>query len=639
MGLSYIYKKFTAQDKAIVPFNAHKQYNFSSGSAASNQITVTNTSYTSESISLYSSASSIYGGDLRNVIKYNQLDHLFYRDYTKKAALKKDFISFLENRRELYEKNQIISIPSGLYGYEIKKSSFYLSASGYEIVDDSKGNLIISGTNIDNYPNDVQQNVFRLDPIKGFKKYDLNVYDDYVVVEGGAYQDTHEIVTKKFYRQGSKIPGAIGTYTTPGQIGMEETTQYPRSYYTQDEDDSYFFNKLNYNNVRFETSSLGNVQHQFPSIVFNSSTGSYIMVPNKRRFNFNTTEDFAVSFYIHPQATGSDGDMSNLEKRYIIAKSGEKHITPILNAGISTTQSLAGPQYPFEIYMRSQSLYFSRSDGKTTDSIFGEITSSHTAQRKSHILCQLSSSVMELWFNGTKIANKTITTKGPTKNDANLYIGSKGTISTSADDSGLNMRPYFFNGKLNNINIWSKSYNSDQITNISESVNASPYVGNIFYQSGLATITHPNHYRILDTNGIGNMTIAGYGIGNMTIGTQGIPGFTVNHTNLPGGFIVGKNNNINTIQFQGSHLIYEHEYQCDIQEYEFNSTTNISARNTTGTNPHELAGFTTSSHFQPYITTIGLYNENHELLVVGKLGQPIRKSEKTDMTFVLRWDT
>ena len=54
---------------------------------------------------------------------------------------------------------------------------------------------------------------------------------------------------------------------------------------------------------------------------------------------------------------------------------------------------------------------------------------------------------------------------------------------------------------------------------------------------------------------------------------------------------------------------------------------------------YEIADFTTGSFFKPYITTIGLYNENMDLLVVGKLGQPIRMSSETDTTFILRWDT
>ena len=57
--MSEAYKKFTAQDYAVIPFNAHKQYNFNSQSAANNQISFHNVSWTSESISLYSRNSQI----------------------------------------------------------------------------------------------------------------------------------------------------------------------------------------------------------------------------------------------------------------------------------------------------------------------------------------------------------------------------------------------------------------------------------------------------------------------------------------------------------------------------------------------------------------------------------------------------
>ena len=87
--MAYVYKKFTAQDIAIIPFNAHKQYNFTSASAATNQVTHFNTSYTSESVSLYSSESAFYGGDTINVIKYNQIDHLFYKNHLKNTLLMK----------------------------------------------------------------------------------------------------------------------------------------------------------------------------------------------------------------------------------------------------------------------------------------------------------------------------------------------------------------------------------------------------------------------------------------------------------------------------------------------------------------------------------------------------------------------
>ena len=229
MGASYVYKKLSPQDKAIIPFNAHKQYNFNSSSAENNSVDYFSSSYTSESVSLYSSASAPYGGDTINNIKYNQIDHLFYRNYIKEPSKKKDIINHLKQRRELYEKANILSIPSGLYGAEIRPSSFYLSSSQYEILDDSNGNLFISGTFTENYPNIIEQNVFRLDPIKGFKKYDLAVYDGYAVYKdyynplGGQVSISNpsrpnpphiEITERKYWRQGMEIPGPVTTYTT-----------------------------------------------------------------------------------------------------------------------------------------------------------------------------------------------------------------------------------------------------------------------------------------------------------------------------------------------------------------------------------------------------------------------------------------
>ena len=46
----------------------------------------------------------------------------------------------------------------------------------------------------------------------------------------------------------------------------------------------------------------------------------------------------------------------------------------------------------------------------------------------------------------------------------------------------------------------------------------------------------------------------------------------------------------------------------------------------------------TGSSFQPYITTVGLYNDTNELIAVGKMGQPIPKSANTEMTIVVKID-
>ena len=152
--MASIYKKFTAQDFTTTPFNAHKQYTFDSASAVENSVSHFNTRYTSESISLYSSASTNPQGlfDPINTIKYNQINHLYYNKFRSNTSRTFEQVNYLNHHRTLYEKANILSIPNGLCGYEVKPGSFELSSSIYEVVDDNNGNLIIKGTNVDNYP-------------------------------------------------------------------------------------------------------------------------------------------------------------------------------------------------------------------------------------------------------------------------------------------------------------------------------------------------------------------------------------------------------------------------------------------------------------------------------------------------------
>ena len=91
------YKNFTAQDIGQVPFNAHKQYDFNSASAASNNITYFDTRWTSEAISNYSGNSG--SDDTINAIKYQQLDHLYYRNYKRDVNNKLGNSHYLNQRR------------------------------------------------------------------------------------------------------------------------------------------------------------------------------------------------------------------------------------------------------------------------------------------------------------------------------------------------------------------------------------------------------------------------------------------------------------------------------------------------------------------------------------------------------------
>jgi hypothetical protein len=42
---------------------------------------------------------------------------------------------------------------------------------------------------------------------------------------------------------------------------------------------------------------------------------------------------------------------------------------------------------------------------------------------------------------------------------------------------------------------------------------------------------------------------------------------------------------------------------------------------------------------RPYITTLGLYNSNNELLAVAKVSNPIQRTNDIAQTFVIKFDT
>jgi|TARA_Y100001938_G_C8086412_1_gene432327 hypothetical protein len=126
------------------------------------------------------------------------------------------------------------------------------------------------------------------------------------------------------------------------------------------------------------------------------------------------------------------------------------------------------------------------------------------------------------------------------------------------------------------------------------------------------------------------------------------------------------------IDYRATHTIYQHEYTIISPAGRFTNSKNLSVtlqRSGSitvkegakphslfppGDNPNPAAGsgsfsssyqatefaesFTTHSQFAPYITQIGLYNDNNELLVVGKTSRPIKNDPEMDMSFTLRFD-
>jgi len=153
--------------------------------------------------------------------------------------------------------------------------------------------------------------------------------------------------------------------------------------------------------------------------------------------------------------------------------------------------------------------------------------------------------------------------------------------------------------------------------------------GNIFYEQGLAIITSDSD-PFNDGYGFGDYGTAVYGMTDVSIVEN-----LVTSSNV-------------TCSFSSSTIIYESQYKVTISENEYNYTQNPSALSGSNTISSSVGLFyspgqylldnITGSEFAPYVTTIGLYDENQNLLAIGKLAQPLQTTSTTDTTILINID-
>jgi len=152
--------------------------------------------------------------------------------------------------------------------------------------------------------------------------------------------------------------------------------------------------------------------------------------------------------------------------------------------------------------------------------------------------------------------------------------------------------------------------------------------GNIIYPHGLAIVTSDGS------------PAAGYGAvlyGNAVYGGAGDTFINnlITSTNI-------------SCSFSSSLTIHETQYKCTIRDNEYNFTLNPSVSSgsteitssigTFFTPGQYLNDFVTGSDFSPYISTVGLYDNDYNLLAVGKLSQPLPISPTTDTTILINID-
>jgi hypothetical protein len=158
-----------------------------------------------------------------------------------------------------------------------------------------------------------------------------------------------------------------------------------------------------------------------------------------------------------------------------------------------------------------------------------------------------------------------------------------------------------FTGSIDEFRLYHQAIPSASITALSESITNTNVIGNIFYDYGLLTVTDPREK-----------------YSNIFQGTGANGWFT---------------------SFQNNWSIYEQEYMCHIKSHDFDISMNPTLREDNVITDDRLKGMVTHSAFSPYITTVGLYNNNFDLLAVAKLAQALKKPKNMDTTVVVRFDT
>lgn len=85
---------------------------------------------------------------------------------------------------------------------------------------------------------------------------------------------------------------------------------------------------------------------------------------------------------------------------------------------------------------------------------------------------------------------------------------------------------------------------------------------------------------------------------------------------------------LNKITWESNQPVFTKHVTCKVRDIDFNRTYN-------GTATEELQN---TPGFTPYITAVGLYNNNGDLLAIAKLSKPIKKALDTEMTFDIQID-
>ena len=302
-----------------------------------------------------------------------------------------------------------------------------------------------------------------------------------------------------------------------------------------------------------------------------------VVIPNEFVLgSYSIDNNYAVSFFISASSTGT-GNQSVINK--------------FANQGPFDIRVLPNKKLAFYIHGNTSNINAT----PVSSSVIYVTSSAAVSSSWNHIVCQKSGSYMQIYVNGSLQTN--VNQPKLTKSDQNAF-----KLTTNADlkigGIGFVTPSLNYTGKLDEVRIYNKALTSTQVGYLLDrhetgSMLQTRQVGNLFNKHGIAVITSPNY--IYD-----NILQTPY-----------------------------------TASYKSTITRYELSSLIRIPADEFNLTTNLS---TTEDGFTSYKSYVTGSDFDPYITTIGLYNESAQLLAIGKLAYPVKKRSDVDINILIRMD-
>lgn len=305
-----------------------------------------------------------------------------------------------------------------------------------------------------------------------------------------------------------------------------------------------------------------------------------------RLLNPRVDEDFAISIWVQFSNSGisqSIIDKQHRDRKIVYEKqSGRQH--EIIQPHGNEYNQIITPKFPYQLTVLPTGKYqFSRSDGAVT----ARLTSSFAGDSNAitNVVIQRSASLLQLYIDGVLEGSMTDPCRSDVHNNADVMLGG----------DGVNVWPFMY-GKIYSYTHYNRGLSNNDVNIIYGNYRNSNRVGNVIYDHGQIIASRTQFKTVFNPESC----------------------------------------SLYNVSFESTKTIKELEVCCTVTDADCNVTQNPSARNHSADWFGSLQAFVTHSNFRPFITTVGVYNDQGQLLMVGKPAQPIPKIPGLDMTFVLK---